>query len=71
MTRLMHPVTVPLPYPEDVRVDKRSIQKTTLNDPVLQESYIYLNAEKTAYLYLEDSELYYQPDDDGTRVKLS
>ena len=70
MTRMMRPHTLPVPYPEDVRVDKRTIQKSSLNDPVLQDSYIYLNEAKTAYLYLDGSDLYYQPDN-TTRIKLS
>jgi hypothetical protein len=53
-----------------VRVSAQNIQKGSLNDPVLQGGVFYFDATKTSYLYLDESELWFQPSN-STATKLA
>jgi hypothetical protein len=61
MSRLMRtaaPVVRDLPT---VTVNARSLQKGSLNDPALQGGVLYFNAQKTNYLYLDGTNIVWQP----------
>ena len=71
MTRRFLPAVKDAPYLEDVRADRHTFQKGSINDPALQSGTLYLNAAHTAYLYLDDlDDLYYQGPD-AMPVKLN
>ena len=70
MTRMMKADPADVPYPEDIRTDRRTIQRGSTNDPLDQDGILYLNAAKTAYLYLDGYDLYFQPPD-SSPVKIN
>jgi|WetSurMetagenome_2_1015567.scaffolds.fasta_scaffold355283_2 hypothetical protein len=59
MSRLMRPDPVPAPYLEDIRVDRRTLQRGTLNDAKDQDGRTYLNADRTSYVYVENNALWF------------
>jgi hypothetical protein len=65
MVRIMRPNVKDAPYIENIRADKRTIQRGSLNDPVQQEGRLYFNADHTAYLYLDGYQLWFKPDNDS------
>jgi hypothetical protein len=49
-----------LPYIEDIRADRHTLQRGATNDPSIEaDGRFYLNAARTAYLYLDGHDLYF------------
>lgn len=71
MSRLLRPRPKDLPYLEEVRADKHTFQKGSLNDPAQQSGRLYLNKAHTAYLYLNGDDLYFQAPSGSTPSKLT
>jgi hypothetical protein len=61
MSRLMRSQGKPAPVLDTVRVSAQNIQKGSLNDPALQGGVLYFNAAKTSYLYLDGTNIVWQP----------
>jgi hypothetical protein len=71
MTRILRPNPRDLAYIEDVRADRRTLQRGATNDPSTDLSgRFYLNAARTSYLYLSGHDLYFVAPDSAA-VKLN
>jgi len=70
MTRLMRPNPKDAPFLEEIRGDKHTLQRGSVNDPITQNGRLYLNAAHTAYIYLDGYELWFQPENESP-VELS
>lgn len=70
MSRHFRPRPKDAPYLDEVRVDKHTFQKGSINDPVQQDGVLYLNQSHTSYLYLDElGDLYFQgPDVTATKI---
>jgi hypothetical protein len=68
---ISNPKHITPPYIPDIpAVDKSSIQKGTLNDPVKQNGIMYLNSDHTSFIFLSGYDLWFQPKN-STPVKLT
>ncbi len=63
MTRLLKPKIKDVPYLDDIRTDRRTVQRGSTNDPYDQKGRLYLDAPHRSYLYVQDRELWFQPGD--------